>query len=231
MFSLSFPFFFKSPCHFRAKNINKCKTLEKNYWWLWDGQLLFSPNQMKTSNPEVLCRLQGSEGSECRVPALLLCDVHLKQLAPPEEPARAPCFSQGWNLAPEAALAGPGPWVSPPQGLGSSLVLRQAQSQSLPCLAGLRGCCSAGGTRGLCLLLWLGTLGGHVLNAPLGKNLKCLCHTMGSAAVLVPFSVSIASLCSCWFTQYPFSSHSRRWQGLFWPGANSVCTFGRNHVE
>lgn len=60
-----FSFLFLSPCHFRGKKINKCRsvTFEKNYWWLWDGQLLFSPNQLKTSNPEVLCKLQGSEGS------------------------------------------------------------------------------------------------------------------------------------------------------------------------
>lgn len=36
----------------------------------------------------------------------------------------------------------------------------------------------------------------HALNPPLGENLKCLCHTVVSIAVLVCFSVSIASLCS-----------------------------------
>lgn len=43
------------------------------------------------------------------------------------------------------------------------------------------------------LLLWHGTLGSS-LNASLGKYLKCLCNTVVRIAVLVPFSMSVASI-------------------------------------
>lgn len=205
--------------------MDKCKTLEKNYWWLWDGQLLFSPVQLKTSNPQVLCRLQGlegREGSEGRVPlpCCVTCCVwskwpHLRSL----QGLRA--SHRGEILLLRHLWQGQGPACHHHRAWGHHLCPGRLRVSPCPASLGWGAAALPEGLGGCALLLWLGTLWGHVLNAPLGKNLKSLCHTGVSAAVLVPFSVSIASLCSCWFTRYPFSSHSRRWQGLSWPGPNS----------
>lgn len=154
------------------------------------------------------CRAQGA-GSLC--PAALLRDLLcLKQVASPEEPAWAPCSSQEWNPAHGTALSLPGPSVSP--------VPRQALSQSLPCLAGLSSCCSAGRDSELCLAAGAGTL-------------WCACSEPTSEEefkVFTPYSGQYSSsglfLCVHCFPLllshpfwHSFSSHSRRWQGSSWP--------------